>query len=248
MDTSKTWLITGAGRGFGRALALAAHAAGDRVVATVRGTHDLPEDDERMLLYHLDVRDRRGAQAAVAQTVKTFERLDVVVNNAGYGLVGAVEEADEEQVRSIINTDLLGAIWITQAALPVLREQGSGHIVQISTVGAVGAMPLMGFYNAAKWGLEGFSEALAGEVREHNIRVTIAELGSIDTEWATTSMRFAAPPAGLRPVARAAVRQRRGSLGDGGDRRRQFTGRGGRGPDRSYRRSRRRSPAGSDRR
>lgn len=176
----------------GRAITLAALAAGDAVLATVRGEHDLP-DHERLAVHTLDVRDRDGAFAAVARAVEIFGAVDVVVNNAGYGLIGAVEEVSEADARAVLDTDLLGALWLTQAALPVLREQGRGHIVQISTVGAVGTMPTLGLYNAAKWGLEGFSEALAAEVAGFGIRVTLAEFGELDTEWATGSMRYSAP-------------------------------------------------------
>jgi len=192
MNDSQTWLITGANRGLGRALTLAALEAGHSVLATVRGEHSLPESD-RLAVQRLDVTDRTGAADAVAEASRRFGRLDVLVNNAGYGLIGAIEEVDEDAARAIIDTDLFGALWLSQAALPVMRAQGSGQIVQISTVGAVGTMPTLGLYNAAKWALEGFSEALAAEVREFGIRVTIAELGEIDTEWATGSMRFADP-------------------------------------------------------
>ncbi|WP_127783646.1 SDR family NAD(P)-dependent oxidoreductase [Rhodococcus sp. X156] len=192
MTSRQVWLVTGASRGLGRALTTAALEAGHCVVATVRGEHSLPTHD-RLLVHRLDVRDRDGAHATVDHTLERFGRLDVLVNNAGHGLVGTVEEVSESDARQVIDTNLLGALWLTQAALPVMREQGSGHVVQISTVGAVGTMPTLGLYNAAKWGLEGFSEALAGEVRRFGIRVTIAELGGIDTEWATGSMRFAKP-------------------------------------------------------
>ncbi|WP_217428297.1 SDR family NAD(P)-dependent oxidoreductase [Microlunatus speluncae] len=192
MHPSKTWLITGASRGLGRALAVAVAEAGDVVVATVRGDHELP-DHERIHVQRLDVRDHDGAVLAVRRATAETGRLDVLINNAGYGLVGATEEVTETEARAIIDTDLLGPLWLTQAALPVMRAQGSGHIVQVSTVGAVGTLPFFGLYNAAKWGLEGFSGALAAEVRPHGIRVTIAELGSIDTSWSTGSLRFAEP-------------------------------------------------------
>lgn len=185
---SRTWLITGANRGLGRALVDAVLASGDRVIATVRGAHDLPAH-EHLLVERLDVRHRDAARAIVARA----ERLDVLVNNAGFGLIGAVEEVSEAEAREILDTDLLGALWLTQAAIPGMRTRGSGHIVQISTVGAVGTMPAFGLYNAAKWGLEGFSEALAGEVQDFGIRVTIVEPDGLDTEWATSSMRFSTP-------------------------------------------------------
>ena len=192
MSESQTFLITGAGRGLGRAITEAALDAGHSVVATVRGDHDLPEH-ERLLVHTLDVRDRDGAVRAVDAAIQRFGRLDVLVNNAGYGLVGAIEEVSEQEARDILDTDLLGALWLTQAAVTPMREQGSGHIVQISTVGAVGTVPTLGLYNAAKWGLEGFSEALAAEVAGFGIRVTIVEPGALATEWGAGSMRFATP-------------------------------------------------------
>ncbi|MCM0616018.1 MULTISPECIES: SDR family NAD(P)-dependent oxidoreductase [unclassified Paenarthrobacter] len=200
MASPQTWMISGANRGLGRALTLAALEAGHAVVATTRGAHSLP-DHQRLLVQELDVRDRRGAFAAVDQAVAEFGRLDVLVNNAGYGLIGAVEEATEDEARAILDTDLLGPLWLSQAAIPVMRHQGRGHIVQISTVGAVGTMPMLGLYNSAKWGLEGFTEAMAAEVGRFGIRVTLAEPGAIDTDWAGGSMHFCAPLAaydGLR--------------------------------------------------
>ena len=192
MDASQIWFITGANRGLGRALTLGALEAGHSVFATVRGEHSLPAGD-RLHVHRLDVRNREDARQAVGRAVDIFGRLDVVVNNAGFGLIGAVEEVAEAEVREIIDTDLFGPLWLSQAAVAVMREQGSGHVVQISTVGAVGTMPTLGLYNAAKWALEGFSEALAAEVAGFGIRVTLAELGETDTEWATASMRFSAP-------------------------------------------------------
>ena len=192
MDAPETFLITGSARGLGRALTLAALDAGHNVLATVRAAHDLPSHD-RLVVHPLDVRERAGAQEAVDVAVERFGRLDVLVNNAGYGLVGAIEEVSEADVREIIDTDLLGALWLTQAALSVMRAQEHGEIVQISTVGAVGTVPTLGLYNAAKWGLEGFSEALAAEVAGFGIRVTIVEPGEVDTHWGTTSLRFAEP-------------------------------------------------------
>jgi len=192
MDAPQTFLITGAGRGLGRAIAIAALDAGHNVVAGVRAAHTLPEH-ERLLVHRFDVRDRASGRRAVDIAVRQFGRLDVLVNNAGYGLVGAVEEVSEAEAREIIDTDLLGAIWLTQAATTVMRTQQRGHIVQISTVGAVGTVPTLGLYNAAKWGLEGFSEALAAEVAGFGIGVTIVEPGEVDTQWGTSSMRFASP-------------------------------------------------------
>lgn len=192
MTTTQTWMITGAGRGLGRALTLAALDRGHTVIATVRGDHRLPAHDQ-LHLHRLDVRDRSAAAAAVEAAVTEFGRLDVLVNNAGYGLIGTAEEVSEEEARELLDTNLLGPLWLSQAALPIMREQGEGHIVQISTVGAVGAMPTLGLYNAAKWGLEGWTEAMAAEVASFGIRVTLVQPGSIDTDWAGGSMRFAQP-------------------------------------------------------
>ena len=167
------WLVTGAGRGIGRAVVEAALAAGDEVVATVRrpeAREDLLADHgERLRVAMVDVRDRAAVADVVDAAVAGAGRLDVVVNNAGHGLVGAVEEASEQDVRD------------------------GGHVVQVSTVGGVGTMPTLGLYNAGKWALEGFSEALAAEVGRFGIRVTIAELGGFATDWAGSSMAFARP-------------------------------------------------------
>lgn len=192
MSSPQTWMITGANRGLGRALVHAALDAGHAVVATVRGESALPEHD-RLTVLHLDVRDRSAAQATVSHAVDTLGRIDVLVNNAGYGLIGAIEEATEEDARVIIDTNLLGPLWLSQAVIPVMRRQGSGHIVQISSVGAVGTMPMLGLYNSTKWGLEAFSEAMAAEVERFGIRVSLIEPGALDTDWAGGSMRFSSP-------------------------------------------------------
>ncbi|BDI23172.1 SDR family NAD(P)-dependent oxidoreductase [Herbiconiux sp. L3-i23] len=141
----------------------------------------------------LDVRDRRAAFDVVAQVEAESGGVDVLVNNAGYGLIGAIEEVSESDARAIVDTDLSGPLWLSQAVLPGMRARAAGTIVQISTVGAVGTMPTLGLYNAAKWGFEAFSEAMAAEVEGAGIRVLIVEPGGLDTEWGTGSMRFAAP-------------------------------------------------------
>lgn len=191
----RVWFVTGAGRGLGRAFVEGALAAGERVVATLRRPEmlqDLVETHpESLRALRLDVRDRSAVLAVVEQARAAFGRLDVVINNAGYGLVGAVEEVTEAEAREQMETNFFGALWVTQAVLPVLRAQRSGHIVQISSVGGVGTMPAFGLYNASKWALEAFSEALAAEVADLGIRVTIAELGGFATDWAWSSMRFA---------------------------------------------------------
>ncbi|MFC9787916.1 SDR family NAD(P)-dependent oxidoreductase [Rhodococcus sp. NPDC127528] len=192
----RTWFITGASRGLGRAFAAAALDAGDRVAATARDVSGLADlaasHPESAAAITLDVTDRAAAARALAEAHTRFGRVDVVVNNAGYGLVGAVEEFSEEQARAQMDTNFFGAMWVTQAAIPYLRAQRSGRIVQVSSVGAVGALPLFGLYNASKWALEGFSAAAAEELRPFGVFVTMAQLGGFATEWAGSSMRFAA--------------------------------------------------------
>ncbi len=192
MTSPQTWMITGGNRGLGRAITLAALNSGHTVVATVRGEHTLPEH-ERLTVETLDVSDRRAAHEAVGLAAARLGRIDVLVNNAGYGLIGAVEETSEDGARGIIDTNLLGPLWLSQAAIPVMRNQGAGQIVQISTVGAVGTMPMLGLYNSSKWGLEAFSEAMAAEVQQFGIRVSLIEPGTLDTDWAGCSMQFSSP-------------------------------------------------------
>lgn len=192
MTTTQTWFITGASSGLGLALTKQALAAGHHVVATTR-KEALPVKDPRLTVLRLDPADREECRHTVKEASRVTGRLDVLVNNAGYGLVGAVEEVSEAEARTILDVDLFGPMWMTQAALPIMRRQGHGHVVQISSTGGVGAMPFLGLYNTAKWGLEGFSEALAAEVQPMGIRVTLAEIGAMDTQWATSGMRFSEP-------------------------------------------------------
>lgn len=153
--SNRTWFITGASRGFGRSFAQAALAAGDRVAATARDTSSLEdlvaEHGDAVLPVELDVTDRDAVFASVGSVHDRFGRLDVVVNNAGYGVSGAVEELSEEQARRQLEVNLFGALWVTQAALPILREQRSGWIVQVSSIGGLAAFPLTGIYHASKW-------------------------------------------------------------------------------------------------
>lgn len=192
---SKIWFITGSSRGFGRQFAQAALERGDRVAATARNTDSLADlvaaHGEAIVPLTLDVTDKAAATEAVKRAHDHFGRLDVVVNNAGYGLFGTVEELTERQVRDQVETNFFGALWITQAALPILRAQGSGHIVQISSVGGVTAFPNLGGYNASKWALEALSEALAQEVAGFGIKVTLVEPGGFETDWAGSSAVFA---------------------------------------------------------
>ncbi len=195
--SNRTWFITGASRGFGRSFTQAALAAGDRVAATARDTSSLnnlaAEHGDAMLPIELDVTDRDAAFAAVRQAHDHFGRLDVVVNNAGYGMSGAIEELTEAQARGQIQVNLFGALWVTQAALPFLREQGSGWIVQVSSIGGLAAFPLTGIYHASKWALEGFSETLRQEVEPFGIKVLMVEPSGFRTDWAGSSMDRADP-------------------------------------------------------
>ncbi|GCD89399.1 SDR family oxidoreductase [Nocardioides sp. LS1] len=189
--TSKTWFITGASRGFGREWAIAALERGDRVAATARDTATLDELVEKygdaVLPLQLDVTDRAADFAAVAQSHAHFGRLDVVVNNAGYGHFGFVEELGEQEFRDQLETNVFGAMWVTQAALPFLREQGSGHILQVSSIGGISAFPMLGAYHASKWALEAFSQSLAAEVAGFGIHVTLIEPGGFATDWSGPS-------------------------------------------------------------
>jgi NAD(P)-dependent dehydrogenase (short-subunit alcohol dehydrogenase family) len=188
---TKTWFITGTSRGFGRAWAQAALQRGDQVAATAR---DISTLDDLVATYRdailpipLDVTDQRASVAAVQQAHRHFGSLDVVINNAGYGHFGFIEELSSDDLRRQLETNLFGALWITQAAIPLMREQGSGHILQVSSIGGVTAFPGLGAYHASKWALEGFSEALAQEVGPSGITVTIIEPGGYATDWAGAS-------------------------------------------------------------
>jgi NAD(P)-dependent dehydrogenase (short-subunit alcohol dehydrogenase family) len=195
--SDRTWFITGASRGFGRSFAEAALSAGDRVAATARDTSDLDElveeHGDAVLPVELEVTDRDACFRAVGEADEHFGRLDVVVNNAGYGVSGAIEELSEDQARRQIEVNLLGALWVTQAALPILREQRSGWIVQVSSIGGLAAFPLTGIYHASKWGLEGFSETLRQEVAPFGIKVLMVEPSAFRTDWAGSSMTRATP-------------------------------------------------------
>ncbi len=215
---SKVWFITGASRGFGREWAEAALERGDRVAASARNPDTLGELTERygenVLALQLDVTDRAAAFVAVARAHEHFGRLDIVINNAGYGLFGTVEEVSEQQARDQIETNLFGALWVTQAALPLLREQGSGHIIQVSSIGGIAAFPGVGLYHASKWGLEGFSDALAQEVSGFGIDVTLVEPGGFDTDWGGSSAVRADPLPAYEQVHEQ-MRRRRSVLPQG---------------------------------
>jgi NAD(P)-dependent dehydrogenase (short-subunit alcohol dehydrogenase family) len=207
---SKVWFITGTSRGFGRVWAQAALARGDRVAATARDVKTLAPLVERygdlVAPLALDVTDKAAASAAIAFAHERFGRLDVVVNNAGYGLFGTIEEVSESEARAQLETNLFGALWVTQAALPFMRAQGSGHIIQVSSIGGVNAFPTVGLYHASKWGLEGFSQSLAAEVAGFGIKVTIVEPGGFATDWGGASAKRAAQMKSTTALARRSRR------------------------------------------
>ncbi|MBF9220777.1 oxidoreductase [Hymenobacter ruricola] len=205
---NNVWFITGSARGLGRSLTEAVLAHGDRVAATARHPEQLADlvarHGAQVLPLALDVTHPAQITAAVAAAVAHFGRLDVVVNNAGFGITGAAEAYTDEQVRSQLETNLYAPIAITRAVLPYLRRQRSGHILQISSVGGRVGNAGVSVYQAAKFGLGGFSEALAKEVAPLGIRVTSVEPGGFRTDWAGASMTFAPAIEGYDLVAQRA--------------------------------------------
>jgi len=184
---SNIWLITGSARGLGRSIAEAALAAGNRVVATARDTGRLAELEEKygdhLRTFTLDVTDSAAAQAAVDFTVETFGRLDVLVNNAGFGHIGPFEQTTEQDFRAQIDTNLYGVVNLARAALPVMRRQRSGHIINVSSVGGRVGTPGIGAYQAAKWAVSGLTEVLAAETAAFGVKVVAIEPGGMRTEW-----------------------------------------------------------------
>jgi NAD(P)-dependent dehydrogenase (short-subunit alcohol dehydrogenase family) len=191
----KIWFITGSSRGLGRSLTEAVLAAGDKVAATARNTDALndlvPKYGDQIFPVQLDVTDYKEVHKAVADTVAHFGKIDVLVNNAGFGIIGAAEAFTDEQVRSQLETNLYAPIEITRAVLPYMRKQRSGRILQISSIGGRVGNAALTIYQAAKFGLGGFSEALAKEVLPLGIYVTCVEPGGFRTDWAGASMTYA---------------------------------------------------------
>jgi NAD(P)-dependent dehydrogenase (short-subunit alcohol dehydrogenase family) len=184
----KVWLITGSGNGLGRSIAEAALAAGDSVVAGARGTVELTplveQYGERVKPVTLEVRDEPAAKAAVQSAVDTFGRLDVLVNNAGYGQFAPFEQLSAEDFRAVVDTCFYGVVYTTRAAMPVMRKQKSGHIFQVSSIGGRIAVPGNTPYHAAKWAVGGFSDSLAMEVAPFGVKICTLEPGGIRTNWA----------------------------------------------------------------
>jgi len=197
-DTSayKVWFITGASRGFGRVWAAAALERGDKVAATARSLASIADLNEKygenVLTLELDVTNTDQVNASVIQAHAHFGRLDIVLNNAGYSLVGTIEEAGAEDVRALYETNIFGPLAVIKAALPLLRQQGGGHILGTSSNLGHVVLPVIGYYCSSKWAFEAIHESLAAEVKAFNIKVTIIEPGAYATEFGSQeSLKFA---------------------------------------------------------
>ena len=199
--SSKVWFITGASRGFGRIWAEAALKRGDKVAATARKLEDIADLKNRfgeaVLPLALDVTDSEQVPQVVQQAFKHFGRLDVLVNNAGTSLFAATEEASDEQIHDLFDANYVGMVRVLRAALPLLRKQGSGHILGVSSGLGITALPLIGFYCATKWAVEALHESLAQEVRPFGIKVTLVEPGAYATDFGKSAQIAAA----LEPYA-----------------------------------------------
>jgi NAD(P)-dependent dehydrogenase (short-subunit alcohol dehydrogenase family) len=217
----KVWFITGTSRGFGREWAIAALERGDKVAATARNLDSLADLVEKygdsILPIQLDVTDREADFAAVAAAHEKFGRLDIIVNNAGYGHFGFIEEISEKDARAQLETNLFGALWVTQAALPFLREQGGGHILQVSSIGGITAFPLVGIYHTSKWALEGFSQSLAQEVASFGIHITLIEPAGFDTDWSGSSSVHSEELPAYAEIHQKTAEARKARVGTPGD-------------------------------
>ncbi|MFB9841018.1 SDR family NAD(P)-dependent oxidoreductase [Mucilaginibacter ginsenosidivorans] len=187
----KTIFITGASRGFGKIWAEAFLKQGYQVAATARDINSLndlaSQYGDAVLPIQLDVNDRPADFAAVKKAAEHFGSIDVLINNAGYGLFGTIEETSEQEARAQIETNVFGLLWITQAVLPVMRKQRHGHIIQVSSVLGVATLPILGVYNASKFAVEGLTETLAAEVKDFGIKLTLVEPNGFATDWAGAS-------------------------------------------------------------
>ena len=189
--TPKVFLITGASRGFGKLWTEAFLKRGDKVVATARNPDHLKGLIEKycdaVLPIKLDVNDHEESFKVVKQAKDHFGRIDVLINNAGYGLFGTIEETTEQEARGQIETNFFGVLWVTQAILPIMREQKSGHIIQVSSMLGLVTLPLLGLYNASKFAVEGLTETLAAEVADFGIKVSLIEPNGFSTDWSGAS-------------------------------------------------------------
>lgn len=219
----QTWFITGSSRGFGRSLALAALAAGDRVAATARRPEQLDdlvaEFGDRVLPLRLDVTDQAGARAALAAATERFGRIDVIVNNAGYANVSPIETTDDADFRAQFETNFWGVYNVSKAAIPLLREQGGGLVIQFSSTGGrVGGSPGIASYQAAKFAIDGFSRVLRVETAPFGVKVLVVEPSGFATDWAGASMAVREVPAEYASTVGAMnSRMRQGGAGAAGD-------------------------------
>jgi len=193
----KVLFITGASRGFGKIWAEAFLKRGDKVAATARNLDTLADLAKKygnaLLPIQLDVTDRAASFAAINKAKEHFGRIDVVINNAGYGLFGAIEETSEQEARDQMEANVFGLLWVTQAVLPIMRAQGQGHILQLSSILGVATAPVLGIYNASKFAVEGLSETLAAEVKGFGIKVTLVEPNGFSTDWGGASAVHTTP-------------------------------------------------------
>jgi len=203
-STSKVWLVTGSSRGLGRAIVEAALQAGDRVVATARNPEPLHQGldqyGDAVRVLRLDVTEGEAAARVVAQAREMFGRIDVVVNNAGYSNLASFEDTSVDSFRMQFDTNFYGVVNVSKAVVPVLREQGSGHIFQIASLSVRVSAPGLTAYQAAKWAIVGFSSGLAQEIAPFGVKVTILEPGGMRTDWAGSSMTVPEPSAPYRPT------------------------------------------------
>lgn len=219
----QTWFITGSSRGFGRSLATAALAAGDRVAATARRPEQLDdlvaEYGDRVLPLRLDVTDQDEARAALAEAAARFGRIDVIVNNAGYANVSPIETGDDADFRTQFETNFWGVYNVSKAAIPLLREQGGGLVIQFSSTGGrVGGSPGIASYQAAKFAIDGFSRVLRVETAPFGVRVLVVEPSGFATDWAGASMTVHEAPAGYESTVGAMnALMRQGGAGAAGD-------------------------------
>jgi NAD(P)-dependent dehydrogenase (short-subunit alcohol dehydrogenase family) len=204
---SKIILITGASRGFGKLWAKALLERGDKVAATARNTKDLSdlitEYGDAVLPIELDVNDRDACFIAVNKANAHFGRIDVLINNAGFGLFGAIEETTEQQARAQMETNFFGLLWVTQAIIPIMREQKSGHIIQVSSFLGLVTLPVLGIYNASKYAVNGLSETLASEVKSFGINVSLIEPNGFSTDWSGASAFQTEPNEVYAPIKKA---------------------------------------------
>jgi len=204
---SKIILITGASRGFGKIWAKALLERGDKVAATARNLENLndlvEEFGDAVLPIQLDVNSREDSFEAVNKAKAHFGRIDVLINNAGFGLFGAIEETTEQQARAQMETNFFGVLWVTQAVVPIMREQKYGHIIQVSSFLGLVTLPVLGIYNASKYAVNGLNETLASEVKDFGIKVSLIEPNGFSTDWSGASAFQTEPNEIYAPIRQA---------------------------------------------